>query len=230
MDGVNLSFNEGELTSIIGPNGAGKTTLFNLITGETLPDGGKIVFQGEDIAGLPPEQIVGKGIGRSFQITSLFASFSTYDNILMAALAREGSATKIFVDKEAMRRANDRTTEILEKVGLGKRSSLPVSNLSYGDQRLLEIGVALANNPMLLILDEFTAGISRRESKGMIAQLEKLSDEGITALLAEHDMDVVFSISERIVVMHQGKVIADGSPEEIRKKDVVKEAYLGGQA
>jgi branched-chain amino acid transport system ATP-binding protein len=208
---VDLDFQEGEFTSIIGPNGAGKTTLFNLVTGKFSPSSGTIMFNGKEITGLTPYQISRIGIGRIFQITNLFPELAVYENIKVSVLTRRKETSKMFTLTKNRSEADLETERILEIIGLTEKKDSLCDSLSHGDQRLVEVGVALATDPVLLLLDER-------------ALPEK---QKVTILLVEHDMSVVFSVSERIVVMHQGAVIADGRPDEIRRNEKVREAYLG---
>jgi branched-chain amino acid transport system ATP-binding protein len=225
---VDIEFREGELTSIIGPNGAGKTTFFNLISGKSRANAGKIRFRGDDITGLAPHQIVKKGIGRIFQITNLFPELSVYENIRVSVLARMGESSRFLSLDKKLRRVNEETSRILELIGLSDRRDITCSALSHGDQRLVETGVALALEPTLLLLDEPTGGMGPEETDEMVSFVRSLSEkQKITIILVEHDMRVVFSISDRIVVMHSGSVIADGKPDDIKADERVKEAYLG---
>ncbi|NIQ40041.1 MAG: ATP-binding cassette domain-containing protein [Proteobacteria bacterium] len=225
---VDIEFREGELTSIIGPNGAGKTTFFNLISGKSRANAGKIRFRGDDITGLAPHQIVKKGIGRIFQITNLFPELSVYQNIRVSVLARMGESSRLFSLDRKLRHVNEETSRILELIGLSDRRDVTCSALSHGDQRLVETGVALALEPRLLLLDEPTGGMGPEETDEMVKFVRRLSEkQRITIILVEHDMRVVFSISDRIVVMHSGSVIADGKPDEIKEDERVKAAYLG---
>jgi len=226
--GVDLDFQEGEFTSIIGPNGAGKTTLFNLVTGKLSPSSGTIIFNGKDITGLTPYQISRIGIGRIFQITNLFPELSVYENIKVSVLARRKETSKMFTLTKNRSEADLDTERILDIIGLTDKKDSLCGSLSHGDQRLVEVGVALATDPVLLLLDEPTGGMGPEETDRMVQFIRDLPEkQKVTILLVEHDMSVVFSVSERIVVMHQGAVIADGRPEEIRRNEKVREAYLG---
>lgn len=228
VDGVDLDIEEGELTAIIGPNGAGKTTLFNLITGKLRPDSGRVIFSGRDITGLPPHRITRLGISRSFQITNVFPQLTVFENPRVAVLSRRGETAKMFIADKSLEEANRETARILQIIGLFSEKDSPCSALSHGGQRHVEAGIALATNPKLLLLDEPTTGMSPPETEEMVEFIQELAQkEKVTILLTEHDMQVVFSIAERIVVMHQGKIIADGTPDEVRGDRVVREAYLG---
>lgn len=226
--GVDLRFKKKELTAVIGPNGAGKTTLFNLITGKLRPSQGAIYFQGKEITGLKPHRIARIGIGRIFQITNLFPELTAYENIRVAVLARLKETRRMLTLDRKLSKANAETEKIIELIGLSGKKDTPCGVLSHGDQRLMEVGVALAIEPTLLLLDEPTGGMGPEETDEMVRFIKVLNDEqDISILLVEHDMNVVFSVSERIVVMHQGAVIADGRPDEIRENQKVREAYLG---
>jgi len=226
--GVDLQFKKKELASVIGPNGAGKTTLFNLITGKLKPSQGAVYFQGKEITGLKPYRIARIGIGRIFQITNLFPELTAYENIRVAVLANLKETKRMFTLDRKLTKANEETNRLIELVGLSDKKETPCGVLSHGDQRLVEVGVALAINPTLLLLDEPTGGMGPEETDEMVGFIKDLNEkQDITILLVEHDMSVVFSVSERIVVMHQGMVIADGMPDAIRENEKVKEAYLG---
>jgi branched-chain amino acid transport system ATP-binding protein len=226
--GVNLDFLEGQFTSIIGPNGAGKTTLFNLVTGRLSPSSGTVMFNGKDITGLPPFQIARLKLSRIFQITNLFPELTVYENIKVSVLAKRKETSKIFTFSKNRSPADEETERILEIIGLTDKKDSLCGSLSHGDQRLVEVGIALAIDPILLLLDEPTGGMGPEETDRMVQFIRTLSEkQKVTILLVEHDMNVVFSVSERIVVMAQGVVIADGNPDEIRKNGKVREAYLG---
>lgn len=226
--GVDLTFREKELAAVIGPNGAGKTTFFNLVTGRLKPTAGEVYFQGKDITGLTPYQIARKGISRIFQITNLFPELTVYENIRVAVLSKLRETARMLSFDRNLTRANDETDRILNTVGLSDRRNSLCGVVSHGDQRLVEIGIALAIDPVLLLLDEPTGGMGPEETDEMVKFIRGLAEEqNITILLVEHDMSVVFSIAERIVVMHQGEIIADGKPEEIKADTKVREAYLG---
>ena len=226
--GVNLDFLEGQFTSIIGPNGAGKTTLFNLVTGRLSPSSGTVMFNGKDITGLTPFQIARLKLSRIFQITNLFPELTVYENIKVSVLAKRKETSKIFTFSKNRSPADEETERILEIIGLTDKKDSLCGSLSHGDQRLVEVGIALAIDPILLLLDEPTGGMGPEETDRMVQFIRTLSEkQKVTILLVEHDMNVVFSVSERIVVMAQGVVIADGNPDEIRKNGKVREAYLG---
>ncbi|MFQ5842617.1 MAG: ABC transporter ATP-binding protein, partial [Thermodesulfobacteriota bacterium] len=226
--GVDLTFSEGELTAVIGPNGAGKTTFFNLVTGRLKPTAGEVYFRGRDITGLPPYRIARIGVSRIFQITNLFPDLTVYENIRVAVLSKMRETAKMLALDRNLKRANDETDRILNTIGLSDKRNLLCGVISHGDQRLVETGVALAIDPALLLLDEPTGGMGPEETDEMVQFIGGLVEKrDMTILLVEHDMSVVFSIAERIVVMHQGEIIADGNPDEIKEDKGVIEAYLG---
>jgi branched-chain amino acid transport system ATP-binding protein len=225
---ISFGMAQGEVSSIIGPNGAGKTTLFNLITGKIRPDGGQVKFKNEDISGILPHRLSEKKIGRSFQITNIFPKLTVFDNIKVAILASLGKSRMLFSNAGGM--ANGPTEEILAGLGMTDKKEVLGGLLAHGDQKRLDIGIAIASRPEILFLDEPTAGMSPEETIKTTELLQKLAKErGLTLLLIEHDMSVVFKISERIRVMHQGNLIAEGTPEEIRRNGEVQRIYLGEQ-
>lgn len=226
VNGANLSVGKGEIVAVIGPNGAGKTTLFNLITGLLKPDRGKIVFKGENIGGLPSYEICKKGIARSFQIVNIFPRLSVFRNVQVAVLSQQKRSNTLFRPASTM--VLNETNSILESVGLLNRAHAIAGSLSHGDQKILEIAIALGNEPELLILDEPTAGMSPEETAATMEFIKQLAQmRGLTILFSEHDMDVVFSIAQSIMVMHQGRTLAQGKPEEVKNNPFVQEAYLG---
>lgn len=223
---VNFSVEKGELCSIIGPNGAGKTTLFNLITGHLPKDQGRVVFDGTDITYWKAHRICRLGLGRSFQRINIFPRLTVFENIQAAVLTHRGKSLEFFTPVRPLFR--EETEEILEKVGLRDHSEELSGTLAYGFQKQLELGIALASKPKMVLLDEPTAGMSMRETKATIELIAGIvRDEGITLLFTEHDMSVVFSISQRILVLHQGELIASGVPEEVRANPVVQKIYFG---
>ena len=231
VDNVDLDIQEGELTAIIGPNGAGKTTLYNLITGRFRPTKGSIRFMGEEISRLSPPDILRRGIGRSFQITNVFPSLTVLENVRIAAIVRMGRHRRWFRGIEGDEELHEACVQVLRMVGLESLWDRPVHSLSHGDRRLVEVAIVLATGPRLVLLDEPTAGMNPEETRRMVELVRRLHQQtGMTFLLTEHDMDVVFSISQRIVVMHRGRVLADGTPEQIRANPEVRAAYLGGVA
>jgi len=224
--GASLTVEKGQVVAVIGPNGAGKTTLFNLITGHLRPDAGKIRFKGKEIAGLAPHKICRQGVARSFQLINVFGRLTVYENVQVAILSRLRKNWNMFAPAAGLVR--EQTMAVLERVGLAAYAGLPCSSLSYGDQKALEIAIALSSRPELLLLDEPTAGMSPEETRATVQLIENLAgQEGLTILFTEHDIDVVFHIAQKIVVMYQGKTIAQGVPEEVRRNPEVQKAYLG---
>ncbi|OQX28225.1 MAG: ABC transporter ATP-binding protein [Desulfobacteraceae bacterium IS3] len=224
-----LTVAKGEIVAVIGPNGAGKTTLFNLITGQLKPDKGKILFKDENISGLAPHEICRKGISRSFQVVNIFNRLTVFENVQAAVLSHQKRTFNLF--SPARNIAVRETREILESVGLSDKADRVSGMLSHGDQKVLEMAVALGNRPELLILDEPTAGMSAEETAVSINLIKYLSREmGLTILFCEHDIELVFSISHKIMVMQQGTTITQGPPDEVRRNRQVQEAYLGNAA
>jgi branched-chain amino acid transport system ATP-binding protein len=227
VDGVTLSVAPGERRALIGPNGAGKTTLFGLISGEQRPTAGRIRLFGRDVTRLAPHRRAALGLARTYQITNLFPRLSALDNCVLAAQAL--SPVKLHLHRAIGRYPAlfERASAVLEMVGLGAKGDEVVRNLSHGEQRQLEIGLALAGTPRLILLDEPTAGLSPAESQSMTALLRRL-DPAITLLVIEHDMDVAFAVTDRITVLHYGRVVADGRAAEVQADPLVQEIYLGG--
>jgi branched-chain amino acid transport system ATP-binding protein len=230
VNGVTLEVQAGTLHSIIGPNGAGKTTLFNLLTGQFPPTSGRIVFDGRDITGTPAHRIAHLGLARSFQRTNVFPTLSLLDNVWIAAFARGRSWRGL-----AWRRS-DRYAEVTERaraaladVGLADKADQPAREISHGEQRQLEVAIALAAAPRVLLLDEPAAGLSPAEAQKMVALVRRLKGR-YTIVLIEHKMDIIMGVSDRISVMHFGSVIAEGTPAEIQRDTEVRRAYLGGMA
>lgn len=223
---VNLEVKRGERHAIIGPNGAGKTTLFNVITGTYEPSRGRVFFKGKDVTKATPPQMVRLGMGRSFQITSTFARLTAFQNIRMGVLSRRGIRFNLFQNVDKMEEVTRETDEILRRINLHGERDFPASTLSYGKHRSLEISMALATDPELVMLDEPSAGMSKDETHYAVELIRRLT-EGKTAVIIEHDMDVVFSLADRITVLHLGTILASGPPSEIRENQAVKDAYLG---
>ncbi len=227
VNGAQLSVRRGEIVAVIGPNGAGKTTLFNLITGHLQTDRGRILFKEEDISQMPPYEICRRGLSRSFQIVNVFPRLTVFENVQVAVLSHQKKSSFLF--RPAGNLAVAETRRLLENVGLSEKEKRIVGSLSHGDQKILEIAIALGNEPELLILDEPTAGMSPEETFATIELVKNLARaRGLTILFCEHDMDIVFSISQSIMVMHQGKTLIQGKPEEVRNNPEVQAAYLGG--
>jgi branched-chain amino acid transport system ATP-binding protein len=228
VDGAELTVGEGELVAVIGPNGAGKTTLFNLISGQLKPDKGSVVFREEDITRLPPYEICKKGIARSFQIANIFPRLSVFANVQVAVISQQGGSRRLFRPAQSI--AVEETSAILESVGLLDKAGNTAGSLSHGDQRILELAIALGNDPKLLILDEPTAGMSPEETSATMDLIRRLAESrGLTILFCEHDMDVVFGAAQSIMVMHQGRTLIQGKPEQVRENEEVLQAYLGGE-
>ncbi|MCB2186856.1 MAG: ABC transporter ATP-binding protein [Deltaproteobacteria bacterium] len=219
----------GETVAVIGPNGAGKSTLFNLITGQLRPDKGRIVFQGQDITGLAPHRICQRGLGRSFQIVNLFQRMTVFENVQVSVLAHHKRTFNLF--RPAASLVREATDAILHDFGLLEQADRVSGSLSHGDQKVLEMAISLGGEPQMLILDEPTAGMSAEETAVLIRLVNQLCREkGLTILFCEHDMEVVFSISDRIMVMQQGVSLIQDVPEVVRADKRVQEAYLGGAA
>lgn len=228
ISNVSFSIPEGELSSIIGPNGAGKTTLFNLITGYLLPNSGGIFFQGKDISGQQPYEIVRLGIARAFQITNIFPRLSVLENIVATVITYQRGNLNIVTPTRKLRAVHERAHQVLESVGLAEMAHQQSGTLAHGNQKRLDIAVALALEPKLLLLDEPTAGMSPEERWQTVELIQQLREElDITMLFIEHDMDVVFRISQKVRVLCYGTMLAEGSPEDISKNEQVIEAYLG---
>jgi branched-chain amino acid transport system ATP-binding protein len=223
---VNLEVKEGERHAIIGPNGAGKTTLFNVITGTYRPSRGQVFFKEKEVTGFKPHQMVRLGMGRSFQITSTFHRLTSFQNIRLGVLSRRGIRFNLFRFLDKMRPVTEETDEILKRINLDGWRDIPASGLSYGKHRSLEISMAQATSPDLIMLDEPTAGMSRDETHYTVELVRRLTEDK-TAVIIEHDMDVVFSLADRITVLHLGTILASGPPGEIRENQAVKDAYLG---
>jgi ABC-type branched-subunit amino acid transport system ATPase component len=226
VNDVDVAFEAKRLRSIIGPNGAGKTTFINVITGRLPASSGAVLFGNRDITNRPAHRLVRLGICRTFQITSIFMGLTVFENVRIAAQSEIGGSFRIFSARESLTQVNEKTLEILDRLGLKDKARVPSSNLAHGDQRLLEVAMALAGDPKILFLDEPTAGMSPAETEH-IAQLIKGLTKTIAVVLVEHDMDVVMSISDEITVLNQGSIIAEGPPREIQDNELVKEAYLG---
>jgi branched-chain amino acid transport system ATP-binding protein len=226
-DSVSLSVARGEFRALIGPNGAGKSTLFNLITGFLHPDDGRVLIEGTDVTGSAPFLLFHRGISRTFQITNIFANLSVLENVQAALLSYR---RRIFdVLRPASRFFGERAEELLRVVGLTRGLSAPASALSHGDRKKLELAIALANEPRLLFLDEPTAGMAAAERIESIRTIKRIAlERGLTVMFTEHDMNVVFSVADRISVLHHGRIIAEDEPAAIRDSEEVQRVYLGG--
>ena len=223
---VSLSVDRGRTACVIGPNGAGKSTLFNLITGHLQPTRGQVFLGDHDITGRAPHTICRLGIGRSFQRTNIFPRLSVFDNVQVAVLSHMNRTLNMATPAHTL--ARDETMALLESVGLAGEAQATSGTLSYGLQKQLELGIALASEPQVLLLDEPTAGMSPQETSDTIALIGRIVRErGLTLLFTEHDMDVVFSIAERIFVLHQGALLAQGTPQEVQANEDVQRVYLG---
>lgn len=226
LTGVDFSVRQKERHAVIGPNGAGKTTLFNIISGKFKASSGAILFKGRDISGKPAHAINRFGLSRSFQITNVFQELSVFDNIRSGVRSRYGLRYHFFRRPDQDRMINEKTEAIVEEVGLRDAKHMPVSVLSYGQQRALEIGITLSTEPELILLDEPTAGMTREETGQAIRMIDRVT-AGRTLIIIEHDMDVVFSLADTISVLHYGTILVSGKPDEIRNDQRVKDAYLG---
>lgn len=223
---VTLTVPEGQMRAVIGPNGAGKTTLMDLICNRTSPTSGKILFQGQDITGLPPHKIVQKGMCKCFQITKIFYNLTVYENVQIACISMRKKVFDFRATKDSL--LKDEVVRVLSMVGIQDKMNETAGFLSYGDQRRLDIAIALAMEPKLLILDEPAAGVSREEAYRLMELIRNLGlQQRMTMVFIEHDMDIVFNYAEAISVMVNGSLVATGTPDEIRKNPFVQEAYLG---
>jgi branched-chain amino acid transport system ATP-binding protein len=226
VDDVSFSVGHGEFLALIGPNGAGKSTCFNTINGQLAPDSGTIRFDGRDIAGLPPREICRRGVARTFQIAATFGSMTVVENVQMALIAHAHDTYRLW--RTAASHHRGRALELLAQVGMKEDADRPCSELAYGDVKRLELAIALASEPRLLLMDEPTAGMAPRERNALIALVKKLVVErGVSVLFTEHSMDVVFAFADRILVMARGRLIADGDAKTIRADPLVREVYFG---
>lgn len=228
IEDISLAIGRGETSALIGPNGAGKTTFYNAISGKFPPSNGRVFLNGENVTGLPSHRMVDKGMCRSFQITNIFAELTVLENVLSPLIIQQKKHFKpygnVYKDPGLMERA----MQTLEQVGLAERAQQLVSSLAYGDKRLVEMAIVLARDPSVVLLDEPTAGMNPQETENMIQLIQRLAEHsGTTFFITEHDMKVVFSLARKIYVLHQGHLLAQGKPEEIRTNEAVQEAYLG---
>ena len=223
---VSLTVETRQIAAVIGPNGAGKSTLFNLITGHLQPDRGEVRLDGRDITGSPPYRLCGMGIGRSFQRTNIFPNLTVFENLQAAFLVHRGRGINFWSSAESFYR--EETQALLASIGLAGQEKTIAGTLSYGNQKQLELGLALASDPQILLLDEPTAGMSAGETHDTIRLIERIAGErDLTVLFTEHDMEVVFGIAQKIAVLHQGQKIAEGTPAEVRADPEVRRVYLG---
>jgi branched-chain amino acid transport system ATP-binding protein len=223
---VQLTVEPGERRAIIGPNGAGKTTLFNIVSGELKPSSGAINLEGRQVTGLAPEKMFRLGLARTFQKNSLFIGLTTLENVRLAVQAHQRQGFHMFKPWWGFDAVNERARAVMEQAGLWSRRAELVKNLSYGEQRMLEVAIALAGEPRLLLLDEPTAGMSMAETANSVVTISNLPRD-LTILIIEHDMDTIFAIADRITVLDHGQVLADGTPDEVRSNAEVRSVYLG---
>ena len=232
LESVDIAVDEGELVSLIGPNGAGKSTLINTITGRLTPTRGEVTYAGTDLVGMDPFEIAQLGIGRTFQTASILPELTVRENVQVASFAAEHGSFRVnFLSRrDSFDDVQNRTDKTLETIGLDDAAETEAASLPYGDKRRLEVAIGLATDPDLLFMDEPTAGMSPAETEMTVELIDDLLSEwGMTIFLVEHDMDIVFDVSDRIFTLHRGELIAQGTPEEIRDHPAVREAYLGGE-
>ncbi|WP_380680834.1 ABC transporter ATP-binding protein [Salinigranum sp. GCM10025319] len=232
LDQVNIEIERGELVSLIGPNGAGKSTLINCITGLLEPTRGEITYNGNDLIGLEPYEITQLGVGRSFQTASIFPELTVRENIQVASFTTEHGSFSVNFHRrrDSYGDVQDRTARILDTIELEEEADMEAQDLPYGDKRRLEVAIGLATDPDFMFMDEPTAGMSPAETNMTVNLIRDLLDDwGMTIFLVEHDMDIIFGVSDRIFTLHQGEIIAKGTPDEIRDHPAVREAYLGGE-
>lgn len=227
INGVSIDVPAGQRHAIIGPNGAGKTTLFHLFTGNYTPNGGDIIFNGKNITGLAPHKINRLGLARSFQITNVFSGLTVLENVRAVILSKHHIRFDLFRSVGKMAKINQESLDILQEIGLTDQKGHLAGELSYGQQRALEVGLTLASDPQMILLDEPTAGMSMDETREAVRLIDRVT-KGKTLIIIEHDMEVVFTLADIITVIYYGEVLASGSPDEIRGHPKVKEAYLGG--
>ena len=225
VDGISFGVEGRGITSVIGPNGAGKSTLFNLVSGALRPSSGRVLLDGRDVTGLPPHRLQAAGLARSFQITKLFFDLTVFENLRLAAQAVDGRG-RLLLPPTCSTRALDRVDDLLDRFAIAHRADSLAGHLSHGEQRRLEIALALAGSPKILLLDEPTQGMSHGDTKETAALIKELAGE-ITVLLVEHDIGLVMDLSDHVVVMHQGRKLAEGAPAAIRADAAVRAAYLG---
>jgi branched-chain amino acid transport system ATP-binding protein len=229
VDGIDLTVEPGEIRAVIGPNGAGKSTVFNLITSVLRPSAGQVIFAGEDVTGMPVHEVAQKGIARTFQLCHIFPALTVRENVRIAAQARDARRWQFLGGGRVLNRSASAADEAIARLRLTRMADATAAMLSHGDQRLLEIAMAIAQKPRLLMLDEPTQGLSIEETGRAVQILKDMLTEGdLSVLLVEHDMEVVFKLADNITVLHRGRVIADGSPGAVRASAEVRSAYLGG--
>jgi branched-chain amino acid transport system ATP-binding protein len=229
VDGIDLAVEPGEIRAVIGPNGAGKSTVFNLITSVLKPSAGQVIFAGEDVTGMPVHEVAQKGIARTFQLCHIFPALTVRENVRIAAQARDARRWQFLGGGRVLNRSASAADEAIARLRLTRMADATAAMLSHGDQRLLEIAMAIAQKPRLLMLDEPTQGLSIEETGRAVQILKDMLTEGdLSVLLVEHDMEVVFKLADYITVLHRGRVIADGSPVAVRASAEVRSAYLGG--
>ena len=229
VDGIDLAVEPGEIRAVIGPNGAGKSTVFNLITSVLKPSAGQVIFAGEDVTGMPVHQVAQKGIARTFQLCHIFPALTVRENVRIAAQARDGRRWQFLGGGGVLNRSASAADDAIGRMRLTRLADATAAMLSHGDQRLLEIAMAIAQKPRLLMLDEPTQGLSIEETGRAVQILKDMLAAGdLSVLLVEHDMEVVFKLADNITVLHRGRVIADGSPAAVRASAEVRSAYLGG--
>lgn len=227
VDDVDLEVGRGELVSVIGPNGAGKTSLINLLSGVHSPDRGHIELLGEDITGLRPSERVKRRLGRTFQTSSLFAGLTVEENVRIAAQAALGGSLNLFRRPRAGDTAHDVAGDALERVGLSDNADDQVAELSHGDKRKLELAMVIAGDPGVVLLDEPTAGVSVEDTRPLVDLIQQLHEKGLTVVMVEHRMEFVIDVSDRVAVMHEGRLLTSGTPDEVMADDRVRDAYLG---
>jgi branched-chain amino acid transport system ATP-binding protein len=229
VDGIDLAVEPGEIRAVIGPNGAGKSTVFNLITSVLKPSAGQVIFAGEDVTGMPVHQVAQKGIARTFQLCHIFPALTVRENVRIAAQARDGRRWQFLGGGGVLNRSASAADDAIGRMRLTRLAEATAAMLSHGDQRLLEIAMAIAQKPRLLMLDEPTQGLSIEETGRAVQILKDMLAAGdLSVLLVEHDMEVVFKLADNITVLHRGRVIADGAPAAVRASAEVRSAYLGG--
>jgi branched-chain amino acid transport system ATP-binding protein len=226
---VDLTVQTGEVRAVIGPNGAGKSTLFNVIAGAIKPSSGKVIVNGQDLTGIKAQSICQHGISRTFQISTLFPEMSAFDNVRLAAQGKLAGRWRMLGGNSVLEQAGHLADQAIKRLNLSAIQDIPAGTLSHGDQRLVEVAMALAQQPTILMLDEPTQGMSIQETHRTVETLRAmLTEQKLTVVLVEHDMDVVFNLADRIAVLHRGRLIADGNVEQVKANTVVQDAYLGG--